>query len=72
MNVKDKIIAEIDTLPDFLLKDILKQIENFKHQKSLPNIVINSNNNYPLKNSVIYYHDPFEPCTSLEDWDVLS
>lgn len=33
MNIKEKIIAEIETLPESLLTDILNQIENFKHQQ---------------------------------------
>ncbi len=27
---------------------------------------------FPLKGSVIYYEDPFEPAVSPDDWDVLS
>jgi len=29
-------------------------------------------NDYPLKGSVIYYQEPFEPATPIEDWDVLT
>lgn len=71
MNIKEKIIAEIETLPESLLTDILNQIENFKHQQLQKKEIANQSNDYPLKGSVIYYQDPFEPSVSVEDWNVL-
>jgi hypothetical protein len=71
MNTKQKIIAEIQTLPESMLTEILNQIENLKHQKLEEKEIINQSNDYPLKNSVIYYNDPFEPCIPIEDWDAL-
>lgn len=67
MNTKEKIIAEIDSLPEYLLTKILKEITDFKSKQIKKQENIN-----PLEGSVIYYHQPFEPATSEEDWDVLA
>jgi hypothetical protein len=31
----------------------------------------NNSDSYPLRGTVIRYHDPFEPATSAEDWEAL-
>ena len=72
MNSKEKIIAEIDYLPEYLLTKILKQITDFKSQQITQQENVNRGKKHPLEGSVIYYQDPFEPATSEEDWDVLT
>ena len=72
MNSKEKIIAEIDSLPEYLLTNILKQITDFKSQEVTKQKDINESTKYSLEGSVIYYHNPFESTTSEDDWDVLT
>ncbi|MEC4984160.1 MAG: hypothetical protein SAJ37_00345 [Oscillatoria sp. PMC 1068.18] len=49
----------------------------FKSGETVEIIVLERNsqppnsNPYPLRGKVIRYEDPFEPATSLEDWEAL-
>ena len=72
MNIKEKIIVEIESLPESMLNNILRQIQELKDQQIEKKELNNQSTDYPLKGSVIYYKDPFEPCIPEEDWEVLS
>ncbi len=55
MNIKEKIIAEIENLPESILIDILRQIQELKDQQIEKKELNIQSNDYPLKGSVIYY-----------------
>jgi hypothetical protein len=40
------------------------QQKNVMTDESVPN-------SYPLRGTVLYYEDPFEPATPIKDWEVL-
>lgn len=71
MNIKEQIIAEIESLPESVLTDILIKIKELKYQQIQKKQLNNQSSDYPLKGSVIYYKDPFEPSTPEEYWEVL-